>query len=173
MKTLLRIVAVIIALNVLLTAVAYVLKRRTPSFGDELTDELALAAILDGIDLQSEAASFCGGTVQTFMGGIRLDLSHAQLDPAGAHLRVKAVFGGIQLILPDDWPVRVTEAKAIMGGYDHPYSQLDDTVEPALELELEAIFGGIEVMALGSRAPSTSGDLFSGGDELLPDRQGI
>lgn len=145
-RTLAGIVVFIITLDALLIAAALILKRRTPSMGDETSDELALAAILDGIDLESEATSFRGGSAQTFMGGIRIDLSDAQLDPAGARLHLKAVLGGIQLHVPEDWSVRVTESRAIAGGTDHPFDDLDYTGEPALDLEIEAMFGGVQVV---------------------------
>jgi hypothetical protein len=86
------------------------------------------------------------------MGGMQLDLREATLAPEGAHLDVQAVMGGVEILLPEQWRVRVTSTHALLGGIDHPRAAAD--VPPAgdaeLELSLLAIMGGIEVRARAS-----------------------
>ena len=66
-------------------AAAAFVKHAVPSRGNEESDELGLVAVFDGIDLTNRAASFRGGSVLAWYGGISLDLREATLAP-GAHL---------------------------------------------------------------------------------------
>ena len=52
-------------------ASASLLKRAFPSRGDADSDELRLVAILDGIELKSRAQAFRGGSMFTWLGGMR------------------------------------------------------------------------------------------------------
>ncbi len=71
-----------------------------PAF-DEDADELDIAAIFDGLEARSRATSFRGGEILVWYGGGTLDLREATLDPAGATLRVRAIFGGLEVIVPE------------------------------------------------------------------------
>jgi hypothetical protein len=62
-------------------AAAAFLKRALPSRGGEESDELALVAVFDGVELKSRASSFRGGAAFTWFGGISLDLREATLAP--------------------------------------------------------------------------------------------
>jgi len=74
------------------TAAAFV-KRAVPSGGDGDSDELALVAVFDGVDLKSRAKAFRGGSMLAWFGGIAVDLREAEL-ARGARLRVHTLFGG-------------------------------------------------------------------------------
>ena len=60
-------------------AAAAVVKRMLPSSGGEDSDELALVAVFDGIDLTNRATAFRGGSVLAWYGGVSLDLREATL----------------------------------------------------------------------------------------------
>ena len=134
------------------TAAAFV-KRALPSRGDEESDEVSLVAVLDGIDLKSRAASFRGGSMFAWLGGIAVDLREAQLAP-GARLSVHTLFGGIAIRVPAGWNVE-SKVKALMGGVDVK-SLAGDPAAPTLTLEGMALFGGIAVGAKADEAPSES-----------------
>jgi hypothetical protein len=82
-------------------AAAFV-KRSMPSRGDEESDELALVAVFDGIDLKSRAGAFRGGSMLAWFGGIALDLREAQLAP-GARLSLRTFCGGVAIRTPPEW----------------------------------------------------------------------
>jgi len=126
-------------------------KRIVRSRGDEESDELALVAILDGIELESRAKAFRGGSMLAWFGGIEADLSEAELAP-DARLSVHALFGGIEVRTPPNWRVE-SGVKAIMGGIDARGAE-DDPAAPVLTLDGMALFGGIEV----GPAPNAPGD---------------
>ena len=127
---------------------AAVLKRALPSRGDESSDEMALVAIFDGIDLKSRASAFSGGSMLAWFGGIAVDLREATLVP-GAHLSVHALFGGIAIRVPAGWRLE-TSVHAAAGGVD-VRARTDDPDAPTLTLDGFALVGGI---AVGAKLPN-------------------
>lgn len=133
-------------------AAAAVLKRALPSRGDESSDEVALVAIFDGIDLKSRAAAFRGGSMLACFGGIAVDLREATLAP-GAHLSVHALFGGVAIRVPAGWRLE-SNVHAAAGGVDVRAGTAESPDAPTLALDGFALFGGI---AVGARAPTKDG----------------
>ena len=133
-------------------AAAAFFKRVVRSRGDAESDELALVAILEGVELESRSKAFRGGSMLAWLGGIDADLTNAELAP-GARLSVHALFGGIDVTIPPTWRVE-SDTKALMGGIDARGAQ-DDPGAPVLVLEGMAVFGGIDV---GPKARATTGD---------------
>ena len=68
-------------------------------------DEIDLVTTFGPMEYHSTAAAFRGGTVTTWFGGGTIDLRNATLDPAGATIKTSTLFGGGNLIVPDDWRV--------------------------------------------------------------------
>jgi hypothetical protein len=135
-------------------AAAAFAKRAVPSRGDEDSDELALVAVFDGVDLESRAKAFRGGSMLAWYGGIQVDLRGAQLAP-GAVLSVHALYGGIEIRVPPAWRVE-SKVKALAGGVDARTPAADDPDAPVLTLEGMALFGGIQVSAKAEDAPAAA-----------------
>jgi hypothetical protein len=135
-------------------AAAAIARRAVPSRGDAQSDEVALVAIFDGIELKSTAGGFRGGSMLAWFGGVAVDLREATLAP-DAHLTVHALFGGIALRVPPGWKVE-SSAKSIMGGVAVQVPSVDAEDPPTLTLDGYALFGGI---AVGARpADDDAGD---------------
>ena len=126
-----------------MAATAAFVKRIMPSRGEAESDELGLVAIFDGIEFESRAKAFRGGSVLAWFGGIEADLSGAELAD-GARLSVNAVFGGVEITVPPSWRVE-SNAKALVGGIDYRTPAQDDPAAPVLTIEGMAVFGGIEI----------------------------
>lgn len=126
-------------------AAAAVVKRALPSRGDEESDEVALVAIFDGVELKSRASAFRGGSMLAWFGGIAVDLREATL-AEGAHLSLHALNGGIAIRVPPGWRVE-SRAHALAGGVD--VRAADDGTGPTLTVDGLALFGGI---AIGAKA---------------------
>jgi len=120
-------------------------KRAVPSRGDEQSDELALVAIFDGIDLKSRATGFRGGSMLAWFGGIAVDLRGAQLAP-GARLSLRTLCGGIAVKIPPGWRVE-SSLTGIGGGVDTKGS--DDPEAPVLTVDGVALLGGVAVGSSG------------------------
>ena len=121
-------------------AAAFV-KRAVPSSGDDESDELALVAIFDGIDLKSRAAAFRGGSMLAWFGGIAVDLRGAQLAP-GARLSLRTFCGGIAVKTPPGW--RVEGAMTGIGGGVSTKGS-EDPDAPVLTVDGVALLGGVAV----------------------------
>lgn len=120
---------------------AAVVKRAVPSRGDAGSDELALVAVLDGVELASRAQGFRGGSLLAWFGGIDLDLRAAALAP-GARLSVHALFGGVSIRVPPGCRVE-SKVHAVFGGVD--VARPDGEGGPALAVDGLAVFGGVSV----------------------------
>jgi Cell wall-active antibiotics response 4TMS YvqF len=129
-----------------LMAAAALMKRVLRSRGDAESDEVALVAIFDGIDLESRASAFRGGSMLAWFGGISVDLRAAQLSPAGAHLDLHAVNGGIAIKVPEGWRVR-SNLTSFAGGAEARAPAPEPQDAPTLTLDGFAAFGGIAVTA--------------------------
>jgi hypothetical protein len=121
---------------------ARLIKGVVPSRGDEESDEVALAAILDGVELKSRAKAFKGGSMLAWFGGIDADLREAELAPE-ARLSLNALWGGIKIETPPGWRVE-SSVKTLAGGVDVPAPAMAGE-GPVLTVEGMALFGGIEV----------------------------
>jgi hypothetical protein len=131
-----------------LVAAAAFVKRAVPSRGDEESDEVSLVAVFDGIELESRAGNFRGGSMLAWFGGISVDLREAELGPE-ARLSVHTLFGGIAVEVPPSWRLE-SRVKALAGGVDTDRSATD-LGAPVLTLEGMALLGGIAVGA-GAKA---------------------
>ena len=124
--------------------VARATKRRIEEVDAPDADEVRLAAIFEPISFRSTATRFRGGTVDCWYGGGVIDLREAVLDPGGARIDVRAVFGGAQLVVPESW--RVSSKVIGIGGIGDGRPQvMYEADAPHLTIEGLAIFGGFGV----------------------------
>ena len=129
---------------------ALVYKRQTPSVGTPESDEVALTAIFEPLVFASTARAFRGGSIVCWYSGADLDLRGATLDPDGAYLAIRVLFGGGRVIVPDEWQVEL-DVTAILGGAgDARPLRARATDAPRLVIEGFAAMGGFTIV---SKAP--------------------
>jgi hypothetical protein len=126
-------------------AAALLAKRALPSRGDAESDEVELVAIFSGIELDSRAQAFRGGSMLAWFGGVAVDLRQAQLGP-DARLSIGALFGGVDIKVPEGWRI-VSTARTIAGGVSDQVPEPDDPAAPTLTIETTAAFGGVSIRA--------------------------
>jgi len=120
-------------------------KRHLVPVDDPEADEVQLVAIFDQLAFRSDARSFRGGSVDCWFGGGAVDLRDATLDPDGATLRMRTIFGGGQIVVPESWRV-VNDVVVIAGGVADTRSPADRPDDaPELRLEGLAAFGGFVI----------------------------
>jgi predicted membrane protein len=106
-------------------------------------------ALFGGVERRISISNFKSGTISAMFGGVELDFRSADIEGEEAVLFVEAVFGGIELVVPERWSV-IYEGQSIFGGYN------DETRPPLPEvpgapakkrliLRGQALFGGITV----------------------------
>jgi predicted membrane protein len=118
----------------------------TSSAGPNDINEFAL---FGAVERRITVGNFTGGTASATFGGVELDFRSADIEGEQAVLYLEAIFGGIELTVPDRWAV-VYEGQSIFGGFS------DETRPPLPEvpgappkkriiLRGRAVFGGISV----------------------------
>ena len=106
--------------------------------------EDTLRAIFEPIQFHSTSTMFRGGTLDCWFGGGIIDLRDAILDPGGARLEIRAVFGGGQIVVPEGW--RVTTNLVGLGGIGDGRSQIQRPVTaPLLVIDGIVLFGGFGI----------------------------
>jgi hypothetical protein len=128
-----------------LVASGALLQRVLPSRGDEESNEVALVAALNGVELESRAKAFSGGSMLAWLGGIAVDLREAELAP-GAHLDVRSAFGGIAIRVPPGWRIE-HDVKTLGGGVAVDVPEPETADAPTLRIDGFTVFGGVAVGA--------------------------
>jgi hypothetical protein len=113
---------------------------------DESADEIVASAIFGPLAYHSTSTQLRGGTLDLWYGGGDLDLRDATLDPAGATLRVRAIFGGGQILVPTTWRV-VANTRGLGGLQDTRDSSEIVEGAPMLTIDGLLIAGGFAVMS--------------------------
>lgn len=109
-------------------------------------DMIVADGIFGGPTVASASQNFRAASLTAVFGGVTLDLRNARPAPEGAAINATAIFGGIELLVPQGWRIAV-KATPIFGGVD------DKTVHdpdpgpdaPTLVIDGLTLFGGIEV----------------------------
>ena len=157
---------------------AFMTKRRFAdegrgAFAPEAND-LDTALIFDGGEYASTAPAFTGGELLTWYGGGRLDLRGATISPGGADLRIRAIFGGVQLIVPPTWRVEAMTTFPMMGGIANTTTAPADPDAPVLRVSTLAVFGGVAISneASGSMFDQDFGEVILSATEAAREAAG-
>ncbi|MGB2628714.1 MAG: DUF5668 domain-containing protein [Candidatus Acidiferrum sp.] len=106
-------------------------------------------ALFGGVERRVTVSNFRGGNVTAIFGGVELDFRGADIEGEEAVIYVEAVFGGIEIMVPERWNVAF-EVQSVFAGYsDETRQPLPDAVrsspQKTLMLHGRATFGGITV----------------------------
>jgi predicted membrane protein len=119
-------------------------RRRGLEAGPDPTSTISAFAMWSGTERKVTSQDFRGGDVTAVMGGHEIDLRSAKTTGAGAVLDLLVWWGGVVLIVPEDWTVSC-DALVLMGGIeDH---SRPSTGEPKGRVTLRGviIMGGVEI----------------------------
>lgn len=105
-------------------------------------------AVFGGVKRRVNTPNFEGGELLSILGGIDIDLRHAQIPP-GKQVTIEAnsTFGGIDIKVPETWRV-VVQGAGIFGGYEDktiPPRPVEGVEPPTLIVIGQAVFGGVTV----------------------------
>ena len=145
---------VMIVVDLVVLAIALIIKRMIPEHGDSRSDHFQIVCVMQGRHWTSEAEHLQSGTIITVAGGVEVDLSNAQLAPEGAHLRMTTLAGGIDIAVPADWHVRLG-GKAFMGANDL-VGLSDRPGAPELTVDCLTVMGGVQVRAVPATRETVS-----------------
>jgi len=112
---------------------------------EDMIDEFAF---FGGGERTVVSQNFKGGKIFAMFGGSNFNLSRAKLAPGTNYIEVFAMFGGMKLIVPEDWDIKV-KTQAIFGGFSdthriHPQYK-DEENKAELIIKGMVLFGGGEI----------------------------
>ena len=116
-------------------------RRSQPGMSNDAT--INAIAVLAGIERGSNAAAFRGGELTAFMGGCEIDLRQAAIH-GEAVIDVFAMWGGIDIRVPDDWRV-IGRVTPIMGGFEDKTRPPRGAAVHTLVIRGFVLMGGVEV----------------------------
>ncbi|MGH8828620.1 MAG: LiaF domain-containing protein, partial [Jiangellaceae bacterium] len=83
--------------------------------------------------------------VKAIFGGVELDLRDARLESHEVAITIKAVFGGVNIVVPDDIQV-IVDGSAVFGGFDDSkITGQPGAGAPVVHVGGKAVFGGVSV----------------------------
>jgi predicted membrane protein len=120
----------------------------TGSRGDRVINKRKIndATVFGGASRKSVTDNFEGGTISSVFGGFELDLRKANMAGDSVVLNIDAVFGGVEIRIPENWSV-VLSGTGVFGGYsdetEHPREGTPGYKE--LIIKGSAVFGGVVI----------------------------
>lgn len=113
------------------------------------TETVDLFAVFGGVSSASNSKDFRGGGITAIFGGVNLDLRDSSIEKPPAKINVVALFGGVDLKVPEKWQIE-TEAMPILGGIEdeRPRSSIrseSNSEKPDLTITGVIAFGGLSI----------------------------
>ncbi len=107
-------------------------------------------AIFSGLERRVTAKNFRFGRVSAVFGGAELDFNDADIEGDTGELELNAVFGGVELRVPENWNVEARN-QTMFGGYSDKTRNSKRAADPAnaggktLIISGTVMFSGVEV----------------------------
>lgn len=122
------------------------LRGRRRDASDKSTDAnatISALAVLGGVARGNNSRAFRGGDLTAVMGGCEIDLRQAAID-GEAIIDVFAMWGGIEIRVPEDWTV-VGRVMPLLGGFEDKTRPPQGATTHRLVVRGLVIMGGVEV----------------------------
>lgn len=108
-------------------------------------DVLHSQALFCGIQKRVLSKNFYGGKISTYFGGTDIDLSQADIVET-AYLDIDVAFGGVKLIVPPHWELKIDVTNIFAGIEDkRMYPQGSTNPAKVMVIKGSIIFGGLEI----------------------------
>ncbi len=118
-------------------------RRPKDGSGPEQSARIDAFVLMSGVRRASSDPDFRVGRVSAIMGGCEIDLRQASIQSGPAVFDTFALWGGIEIRVPDDWTVEI-QGNALLGGFDDSTRRPADERKKLIVTGL-AIMGGVEV----------------------------
>jgi predicted membrane protein len=118
------------------------------SYHSNSEDVIEEVVIFGGNMSRVQSQNFKGGEITSIFGGSEVHFTDAVLSPEGAVLEMTAIFGGVKLIVPRDWHIKI-EVSSILGGFNDKRVPAGDRADLSRTLTIKGttIFGGGELIS--------------------------
>jgi predicted membrane protein len=119
--------------------------KKTQLSDDSVIDEIA---VFGGGDRIVTSQQFQGGKVTAVFGGLNYNMLKAKLAPGENYIDVFCLFGGMKLVVPEGWNVKI-RVMSLFGGFSDKHrfkaSELASDSDAQLIIKGTVIFGGGEI----------------------------
>lgn len=110
-------------------------------------DYINVSRVFSGANLFVKTQNFKGGQASFVFGGGEFDFRDAKLAEGTNILKIECVFGGVKILVPEDWDISL-ETSGVFGGFSDDrrrvsIEKIDQTRK--LIIKAEAVFGGGEI----------------------------
>jgi predicted membrane protein len=119
-------------------------QRDAPPVDSDLAEYVRSFAVMSGNELRPVSRPFRGADISAVMGGLKLDLTGANMEGDTASIEVFAFWGGIEIHVPPDWTV-TSKVTTFMGGFVDKRRPTSTVPTKTLIVRGFAFMGGIEV----------------------------
>ena len=119
------------------------IRGRRQRSGASTNDTINAVAVLSGVNRGSNSTSFKGGELTAFMGGCEIDLRNAEINGEAA-IDVFAMWGGIEIRVPENWTV-IGRVTPLMGGFEDHTRAPQAASAHRLIVRGMVIMGGVEI----------------------------
>ena len=109
------------------------------------TEFLTASAIFGGTERTVTSDPFKGGDIMALFGGVDLDLRQAKFDPDGCTLSLTAIFGGVELRVPQNCSTIITGTPIFGGIEDKTVTIESETNSTRLHCKCTVLFGGVDI----------------------------
>lgn len=111
---------------------------------DDASATVDCFALLGASRRRSVSQDFRGGSLTAIMGGCELDLRQASIRGGQAIIDVFAMWGGIEIKVPQDWTVAL-HGTPILGSFDDKTARVGGDGSKVLVVTGAAIMGGVDI----------------------------
>lgn len=117
--------------------------RRAAAAKDDAASFHAVA-VMGGVRRQITSREFVGGEASAVMGGCEVDLRQAEMAGEQAEIEVFAMWGGIELAVPDHWRIEI-RGMPVMGAIEDSTRPRTDDASRLLVIRGMALMGAVEI----------------------------
>ena len=114
---------------------------------EKINDGDETAAVFSGQNINMAGEEFKGRNISAVFGGLKLDLREAKIKE-DVIINASAVFGGIEIWVPDDMVVKIKSNSFFGGVSDKRKVKIDEKAKskkPTIYINGMALFGGVEI----------------------------
>jgi hypothetical protein len=148
MQRLARIAVWFLGVTTGLMALGKLIARRMEGQPEPDDPVVTIAAVWGGREFSSRADPLLSCSAVAVFGGIQLDLTAASPPPEGARIALRAVLGGIQVLVPPTWRLEIADGMRA-GGVEAKVTPADDLPAdaPTVLVEVSGRAGGVAIAA--------------------------
>lgn len=115
----------------------------TAKLSEKIKKEDESGATFGGLDVNMNGEEFKGKKISAVFGAYKLDLRKAKIKE-DAVISASAIFGGIEIIVPEDVIIK-TKSNSLFGGVSNKKTSEAKSGSPTIYVNGMALFGGVEI----------------------------